>query len=318
MNKTELSLYIKENALNLGFYTCGIARATLLDFELNELQSRINSGYLADMNYLGNEQEKRCDPRLIHEKIKSVIAVSLNYFTGKKQHKDAFYHISKYAYGADYHNVVINLLNKLAEKIKNVAQPEIILPYSDTGPVMEKAWAHRAGLGTIGKNTLLISEKGSFYFLGILLTDLDLAYDLPLKQDLCIDCNRCVDACPTGTLITARTLDARNCIAYHTIENKGEIPEILRGKFHNNIFGCDICQDVCPWNRHQPITQIPDFAAEKPATQLLRYDWKNLTADTFSKLFLNSAIKRRKITGIQKNIAFISKNKPDAEASPLH
>ncbi len=299
------------SAKAIGFSGCGMAKAELLPNDLLVLQQRTQLGYHADMDYLQTEQERRCNPLLINPAIQTVIVVSLNYFPRAQQNPASQYRISKYAYSTDYHFVMKDLLSKLQEAIRLKAEPELLLSYCDTGPLLEKAWARKAGLGSIGKNTLLLTTQGSFHFIGILLTDLLVDYDPETTTDVCKQCSKCIDACPTGALVQARTLDANKCISYQTVENKLAIPAALKGKFENYVFGCDICQDVCPINKKQLIANELLFKPNLAALNLSTQAWEDLSEETFAKTFAKTAVKRRKLPGIQKNIQFAN---PDAVA----
>lgn len=304
-SQTELTHSIKESAKAIGFSDCGMAKVELLSEDLRALQQHTQQGFHADMDYLCTEQERRCNPKLINPAIQSVIVVTLPYYPEVVQNPASLYRISKYAYSADYHFVMKDLLAKLQEAIKQMAEPEILLAYCDTGPVLEKAWARKAGLGSIGKNTLLLTKQGSFHFIGVVLTDLLVDYDTETTTDVCKQCSKCIEACPTGALLSARTLDANKCISYQTVENKHGLPTTLNGKFENYIFGCDICQDICPINKKKLIANQMLFKPNHAALDLNAHDWEELTQETFTKTFAKTAIKRRKLLGIQKNIAFV-------------
>lgn len=302
--QSELTQSIKEIAKAIGFTDCGIAKAELLADDFLALQERTLLGYHADMDYLQADQELRCNPKLINPAVQSVIVVSLQYYPEAQQTPLSAYRISKYAYSTDYHLVMKDLLQQLQDAIRLKAEPDLLLSYCDTGPVLEKAWARRAGLGSIGKNTLLLSKYGSFHFIGVLLTDLLLDYDQATTTDVCANCSKCMDACPTGALVQARTLDAKKCIAYQTIENKHDIPAALNGQFEGYIFGCDICQDVCPVNKKRLVANQMVFKPNLSALDLSTGEWEELTQERFAAIFAKTAIKRRKLGGIQKNIAF--------------
>lgn len=304
-SQTELTHFIKESAKAIGFSNCGMAKAQLLTKDLQALQKHTQSGYHADMDYLCTEQERRCNPKLINPAIQSVIVVTLPYYPEVVQNPDTIYRISKYAFSTDYHFVMKDLLAKLQEAILQMAKPEVLIAYSDTGPVLEKAWARKAGLGSIGKNTLLLTKQGSFNFIGVLLTDLLVDYDTETTTDVCKQCSKCIDACPSGALVQGRVIDANKCISYQTVENKHELPKALNGKFENYIFGCDICQDICPINKKQPFANQNLFKPNLSALNLSTLEWEELTQETFAKTFAKTAIKRRKLLGIQKNIAFV-------------
>lgn len=302
------SSMIKAEAIRIGFDACGISRAGELTEDKNRLLEWLENSFHADMHYMENHFEKRCDPAKLVEGAKSVISVLLNYFPEKIQEDPDAPVISKYAYGADYHDVIRPRLNQLLEYVNTDIKPAKGKGYVDSAPVLDRAWAARAGLGWIGKNTMLISPaKGSFFFIGSLIVDIELFYDRPIP-DFCGDCNRCLNACPTGAIIAPRIIDSNRCISYHTIENKGEINPTLKDMFSNRIFGCDICQDVCPWNRKA----IPHRTeALKPVPGLLEMknaDWMEMDEEKYKKLFSRSAVKRTKYRGIRRNLDFIRKD----------
>jgi len=248
--------------------------------------------------------DKRTDPAKLVTDAKSVISVILNYYPGKVKVDKKKPQISKYALGRDYHKVVKGKLKKLFTFIQNI-NPKVKGRYFvDSAPVMEKAWAARSGLGWIGKNSNLINKKyGSFIFIGELIVDIDLEYDKPAK-DFCGNCTRCIDACPTGAIIADRVIDSGKCISYQTIEEKTRIDENLKGKFKNWIFGCDICQDVCPWNKELKPTSEPDFMPRKNILELSSDEWKNLDEEKYNKLFSGSAVKRAGFSRLKRNIDF--------------
>jgi epoxyqueuosine reductase len=312
-----LSEWIKTRALELGFSACGISKAEHLEKDDDRLRNWLLNGYQGGMSYMERNLEKRTDPRLLVDGAKSVITVLLNYYPAELLPEENNYKIARYAYGWDYHDVIKDKLRELVEDIKleiGNRKSEIgnlsARAFVDSAPVLDKAWAERAGLGWIGKNTCLIHPKlGSFLFVGEIITNLELEYDTGRVNDLCGGCTRCLDACPTGALVGARKLDARKCISYLTIEYKGELPESEKEKFHDWIFGCDICQEVCPWNRFAKPTQIEEFRPSEELKSMDKEKWHALDKEQFQKLFKGSAVKRTKFEGLRRNIDFLAGEK---------
>jgi epoxyqueuosine reductase len=299
------SSMIKAEANRLGFDGCGVSHAELLAEDEQHLKSWLNNHFHGSMTYMENHAAMRANPSLLVEGVKSVISLLLNYFPSEKQHDTTAPVLSKYAYGKDYHKVLKKKMRQLLQYMQQSMGPVNGRAFVDSAPVLDRAWAARAGLGWIGKNTNLISpKKGSFFFIGTILVDIPLAYDKGIA-DFCGDCNRCIHACPTGAIVAPKVLDARLCISYQTIENKDEIAPSLKGKFANRVFGCDICQDVCPWNRKSKPHEIPEL---KPLTGLLemkRAEWFNLNEEKYNQLFNGSAVKRAKFQGLRRNLRFI-------------
>ena len=302
----EFSLQIKEKALELGFAACGIAEAKCLENEREPLQKWLSKGMNGSMGYMANHFEKRLDPQKLVEGAKSVISVLLNYYPSQKQADQAAPVISKYAYGKDYHLTVKEKLNNLLIYIQAQISPCVGRAFVDSAPVLERQWAMAAGLGWTGKNTLLITQKfGSYVFIGELITNLDLSYDAPFGKDHCGSCTRCIDACPTHAIVAPHRIDARKCISYHTIENKNEMPIEIQPNLHNRIFGCDICQDVCPWNNKLIPNQSIDI---KPIDELLnmnKNDWAQLGKAGFSRKFKGSSFERTGYDRIMRNISYL-------------
>ena len=303
---TTHSEMIKTEAIRLGFMACGISRAEFLEEEAPRLENWLKNNHHGEMSYMENHFDKRLDPRLLVEDAKSVVSLTLNYFTDKKQLDSTAPKISKYAYGEDYHNVIKEKLKALMAFIKDEIGEVAGRCFVDSAPVMDKAWAQKSGLGWRGKNSNLISKKaGSFFFLAELIIDLELEYDSPFVADHCGSCTRCIDACPTDAIIAPYLVDGSKCISYLTIELKNEIPTAFKNKMENWMFGCDICQDVCPWNRFAAPHQEPAF---KPADELLQFSKKDLiemTDKVFKKVFDVSAVKRTKFNGLKRNINFL-------------
>lgn len=299
--------FIKAECHRLGFDHCGIARAEQLDGDARKLEQWLNKGMQGSMHYMENYFDLRIDPCKLVPGARSVITLLMNYYPAEKQHSDAP-RISKYAYGRDYHEVIKSrlkeLLNSMHEKIGEVQGRGFV----DSAPVLERSWARRSGLGWVGKNGNLIHKQaGSFFFIATLIVDLPLVYDDPFAKDYCGSCTRCIDACPTGALASPQVVDGSKCISYFTIELKEQlIPEQMQGKFQNWMFGCDICQDVCPWNRFsKPHTEL-QFT---PIPEILNFssrDWEMLTEEKFREIFRHSPLKRSKYAGVRRNLKFIS------------
>lgn len=263
------------------------------------------------MGFMTRYSDKRLDPRLLLPGARSVISVLLNYFPEENLPDENNFKIAKYAYGKDYHLVIQDRLNLLIEEIKVRAGEFQARAFTDSAPVMDKAWAERAGLGWIGKNTCLIHPKlGSFVFIGEIITDLELEYDQHQVNDLCGGCTRCIEACPTGAIIAPRMLDARKCISYYTIEYRGELPTPEKDNFKDWIFGCDICQDVCPWNRQAKANSEDTFRPDQALREMTKTRWEQLTPEQFNDLFRESAVKRTKFTGLKRNILFLKNESP--------
>lgn len=297
---------IKSEANRLGFTFCGISKAEFLENEAPYLENWLNQNRHGKMQYMENYFDKRLNPTLLVEGSKSVISLLYNYFPKQQQVQDS-YKISKYAYGEDYHHVIKDKLKELVQFITDEVGDINARIFTDSAPILERAWAKKSGLGWIGKNSMLINpKKGSFYFLAEIILDVEFDYDAPIK-DYCGTCNACVEACPTEAILPNKVVDGSKCISYFTIELKDEIlPNEVKGKFNDWIFGCDICQDVCPWNRFSTPTNELHFS---PNQQLLNYskkEWTELTADIFNEIFKKSAVKRTKFEGLKRNIKFLS------------
>lgn len=299
--------WIKEEALRLGFDSIGVSKAEFLENEASRLESWLKSGFHGQMSYMENHFDKRLDPTLLVPGAQSVISLAYNYFPKEFQREDS-YKLSKYAYGEDYHLVVKDKLRDLVSSMQERLGSFHARVFTDSAPIMERSWAQRSGLGWIGKHSLLISKsKGSYFFLAEIITDLELESDVPFSTDHCGTCTRCVDACPTEAIIPDKTVDASKCISYLTIELKDEIPVEFRGKFEEWMFGCDICLDVCPWNRFSLPHSEPRF---EPRSEILEYskkDWEEITEDLFKDLFANSAVERTKFSGLKRNLNFIKR-----------
>jgi len=297
---------IKSLAANYGFDYCGIAKARLLDDDARRLESWLGKGLHGSMQYMENHFDLRIDPSRLVPGAKSVITLLLNYFPEKIQSEDAP-KISKYAFGNDYHEVIRSklklFLGEITEKIGEVHGRGFV----DSAPVLERAWAHKAGIGWIGKNGNLISKQsGSFFFIATLIVDLELEYDNAFVKDYCGTCTKCIDECPTDAILPDKVIDGSKCISYFTIELKDAlIPEAQKGKFENWMFGCDVCQDVCPWNRFSKPTGEIHFTPIPAILNLSTNDWEGLTEESFKRIFKNSPLKRAKFEGIKRNLNFI-------------
>ena len=301
------SQLIKNEANSLGFLFCGISKAEFLEEQAPRLENWLANGFHGEMTYMENYFDKRLDPRLLVEGAKSVISLALNYYTDQKQISSDAPKISKYAYGMDYHEVIKNKLKQLLEKIRAVIGDVNGRAFVDSAPVLDRAWAQKAGFGWIGKNTNLLNKQvGSFFFLAELIVDVELAYDIEPSKDHCGTCTRCIDACPTNAIVKPYIVDGSRCISYLTIELKNEIPAVFKDKMDDWMFGCDICQDVCPWNRFSVLNQEPAFEPNTELLQMTRSDWQDITEDVFQKIFKKSAVKRAKFVGLKRNIDFLT------------
>lgn len=303
-NKEKYSQLIKAESKRLGFLSCGISKAEFLEEEAPRLESWLNKNHHGQMTYMGNHFDKRLNPKLLVDDSKSVISLLLNYFPSEEQNSDS-YKISKYAYGQDYHFVIKEKLKELLNTIQSQIGEVSGRAFVDSAPVLDKAWAAKSGLGWIGKNSNLITQKvGSFYFIAELIIDLELEYDYP-TTDHCGTCTACIDACPTDAIVAPYVVDGSKCISYFTIELKDNLPIEMKGKFDDWAFGCDVCQDVCPWNRFSKPHNEPLFNPNPELLSFSKRDWDEITNDTFNKVFKNSAVKRTKFEGFKRNINFL-------------
>ena len=303
--KNQYSQFIKNEAKRLGFLNCGIAKAAFLETEAPRLEAWLKNGYQGSMAYMENHFDKRLDPRLLVDDAKSIVSLSFNYYPSQFQNSES-YKISKYAYGQDYHHVIKSKLRALLASIQDEIGAVNGRCFVDSAPVLERAWAERAGLGWNGKHSLLIEkQKGSFFFLAELIIDLELEYDTPTKTDHCGECTRCIDACPTEAILPNNVIDSNKCISHLTIELKDSIPNQFKNDMENWMFGCDICQDVCPWNRFSKPHNEPLFAPKEALLNFNKKDWEEITEETFGKIFQKSAVKRTKYSGLKRNIAFL-------------
>jgi len=309
LDKKDKSQFIKKLAHELGFAFCGISQSGFLEEEAPRLEKWLHSGKAGKMEYMSNHFDKRLDTRLLVPNSKSIISLLYNYYPTQKQ-VDGTFKISKYAYGQDYHHVIKNKLNELLDKLRIQFGDIDGRVFVDSAPVMDKAWAKKAGLGWIGKNSNLIHpKKGSFFFIAELILDLELEEDGPIK-DFCGTCTRCIDACPTEAIVAPYIVDGSKCISYLTIELKDEVlPKEFAGKMNDWVFGCDVRQDVCPWNRFSTPHTESLFQPHNDLLTLTKKEWANLSDEYFQALFKKSAVKRTKKSGLIRNIDFVQNNK---------
>ena len=306
-DSNKISISIKEKAKSLGLLECVIISTDSLTEEKEHFQNWLDKGMHAEMNYMARNIEKRLDPRLLYENAKTIIVVLQNYFPKETQIDSTAPVLSKYAYGTDYHFVMKDKLKELLQFIQQEIPNCNGRPFVDSAPVLERAWAKKAGLGWIGKNSILISQKhGSFFFIGELILDVELPFDdVKLVNDHCGNCTRCIDACPTKAIVAERIVDARKCISHQTIEMKGELDKGLKGQFENRVFGCDICQDICPWNSKSQPHNEPNFEPHPKLLHLTKEDWHAMENPVFNELFKNSAVKRTGFKGLKRNLEFV-------------
>lgn len=310
-----LSVLIKQKAYDLGFDLCGIAPSKPLKEREKILIDWCSSGMNGEMTYLAKNIDKRIDPQFLVPDAKSLIVTGLSYYTDIKQSEPGVPVISRYAYGANYHDVIKGKLYKLLAFIKSLKAETEGRPFADTGPLLEKAWASEAGLGWQGKHSIVINKKiGSFFFIGALIINIELDYDKPVKKKFCGNCRLCIDLCPTGAINENSTIDARKCIANLTIENREAIPEELIPKIGGRIYGCDKCQEVCPWNKNAKSHNTPEFNISPELQNLTRNEWLSLSQDRFSELFINSVIERARYGDFMRNLKTILREN-DSEGS---
>jgi epoxyqueuosine reductase len=306
LNTSHHTQLIKSFAQQLGFNYCGIAKAQPLNEDAKRLEAWLNKGYNGTMQYMANNFDLRIDPGKLVPGAKSVVTLLLNYYPEQEQNNSET-KISKYAYGNDYHEVIKSKLKLLLQSIKENIGEVNGRGFVDSAPVLERTWAQKSGLGWVGKNGNLINKQsGSFFFIATLIVNLELEYDNPLVKDYCGSCTKCIDNCPTEAILPDKIIDGSKCISYFTIELKDAlIPDAMKGKFDNWMFGCDVCQDVCPWNRFSKPNNEINFT---PLPQILNFtnnDWEELTEENFKEVFKNSALKRTKFAGIKRNLKFI-------------
>lgn len=300
---------IKETASRLGFSYCGIAKAEKLEEDARRLEKWLHQGRHGTMQYMENHFDLRVDPGKLVPGARSVITLLMNYFPAEKPVSDAP-RISKYAWGTDYHTVIRKKLHELLDTIRQKAGTIQGRGFVDSAPVLERSWARRSGLGWIGKNGNLIhKQSGSFFFIATLICDLELEYDDPLAKDYCGSCTRCIDACPTAAILPDKVVDGSKCISYFTIELKEAlIPQEWKGKFDHWAFGCDTCQDVCPWNRFSTPHGESGFNPLPEILELSTKEWQAMSEEQFNKWFRDSPLKRTKWSGIQRNLKFLQRD----------
>ncbi len=303
-NKSKYTALIKSEAKRLGFLSCGISKSGFLEEEEPRLEKWLNQNQHGQMAYMENHFDKRLNPNLLVDDAKSVVSLLLNYYPSESQ-IDGTYKISKYAYGQDYHFVIKEKLKELLHSIQENIGEVSGRAFVDSAPVLDKAWAAKSGLGWMGKNSNLITKSvGSFYFIAELIIDLELDYD-NATTDHCGTCTACIDACPTEAIVAPYVVDGSKCISYFTIELKENIPQEMKGKFNDWAFGCDVCQDVCPWNKFSKAHNEPLFNPHPDLLSMTKKDWEEITKDTFEAVFRNSAVKRTKWEGLKRNIDFL-------------
>lgn len=306
MNSAEkYTKLIKQKAEKFGFQSCGISKADFLEEEAKPLENWLKNSFHGEMSYMENYFDKRLDPRLLVEGSKSVISLSYNYFPEQKISTINNFKISKYAYAEDYHEVVKEILREMISELQEEIGEFSFRVFVDSAPVLERAWAKKSGIGWVGKNANIITKQnGSFFFLAEIICDLSLIPDSP-TTDHCGTCRKCVDACPTDAIVSDKIIDGSKCISYATIELKNEIPDSFKNKMEDWMFGCDICQDVCPWNRFSKPNQQLKFQPNDFLKNFGKTEWKELTQELFSKIFRKSPVKRTKFSGLKRNIDFL-------------
>lgn len=309
LDKNSISQQIKDYALSIGFDACGICEAEEIEvIESNHYQEWIDRGYHADMEYMARNIDKRSDPTLLVDNAKSIISLALNYYPHEKQ-SEAVPQFAYYAYGKDYHDVMKAKLQQLFGYIQTLIPNIGGRVFCDTAPVLERYWAAKAGLGFIGKNTLLIIPKrGSYFFLGEVIIDAELSYDKPLSLS-CGKCTRCLQACPTGAIEQPHLLNAKKCISYQTIENKGEIDPTIVPLLNNRMYGCDICQQICPWNRYARPHTTEEFTPKEEFLSMDHESIANMLVEDYQRIFKGSAVKRAKYSGVMRNYRAVSNTK---------
>ncbi|MBP7172928.1 MAG: tRNA epoxyqueuosine(34) reductase QueG [Cloacibacterium sp.] len=307
-NTKKYSEIIHSKAKKFGFQSCGISKADFLEEEAPNFEKWLRNGFHGAMQYMENYFDKRLDPRLLVEGAVSVISLSYNYFPRKILQQEDNFKISKYAYGEDYHEVIKEILRAMVAELQAEIGTFGFRVFVDSAPVLERAWAKKSGIGWVGKNANLITKKqGSFFFLAEIICDLDLEYDAP-TTDHCGQCRKCIDACPTQAIVNEKIIDGSKCISYATIELKNEIPSYFNNKMEDWMFGCDICQDVCPWNRFSAPHRQSKFYPNESLQNFKKAEWKELTQELFSEIFRKSAVKRTKYSGLMRNIKLLENN----------
>lgn len=300
---------IKTKAKKFGFQSCGISRADFLEEDAKHFESWLNKNYNGEMSYMENYFDKRLDPRLLVEGSKSVISLSYNYFPEENLFGIDELKISKYAYGQDYHEIIKEILKEMVSELQEEIGDFECRIFTDSAPILERSWARKSGIGWVGKNANLITKQtGSFYFLAEIICDLELQTD-NVTTDHCGSCRKCIDACPTDAIVSERIIDGSKCISYATIELKNEIPDYFKDKMEDWMFGCDICQDVCPWNRFAKPHQQEKFKPNSFLKNVEKSQWQELSQDVFSEIFRKSPVKRTKFAGLKRNIEFLTDSK---------
>jgi epoxyqueuosine reductase len=303
-NIKEHTEQIKAEAKRLGFFSCGVSEARFLHEEALHLEKWLSSGKNGTMSYMENHFDKRLNPQLLVNGAKSVISVLFPYFKGELQKDPEAPVISKYAYGNDYHTVIKQKLTLLLKFIKQNIGDINGRAFTDSAPVMDKKWAELSGIAWRGKNSNMVTLQGSYFFIGEFIIDAELEYDQSINS-YCGNCTKCIDACPTAAIVEPYVIDSRKCISYLTIEYKNSIPDEMIGKFKNRVFGCDICQDVCPHNRKPLFSNESAFYPNSMITDLTKKEWYEITEPVFKEIFKNSAVKRTKFTGFKRNLDFL-------------
>lgn len=304
-SKFQITKLLKSKAKQYGFDEIGISKADALNEDAQFLKEWLNQGMHGQMSYMQNHFELRTDPRKLVEGAKSVVSLTYNYFPAEKQKTDT-YKIAKYAYGKDYHKIIRKKLQRLVDELKAEIGDFNARVFTDSAPILEHAWAKKSGVGWIGKNSLLLTKgKGSFFFLAEIICNLELEYDSPVK-DYCGSCTKCIDACPTNAIFEPYKVDGSKCISYATIEHKEEIPSFFKGKMEDWIYGCDICQDVCPINARAKENTEEKFNPKEELLGKSKEDWQQLTEEEFNTIFEGSAVKRTKFEGLKRNIEFVN------------
>lgn len=304
-----LSILIKKKAHELGFDICGIAHSRSFTERENILKNWCSSGMNDGMGFMTRDIEKRINPELLIPRARSIVVTGLNYYSDKKQSEPDVPVISSYAYGADYHEIIIGKLDKLLAFVRETCPEADGHCYTDSSNILEKAWAMEAGIGWQGRHSIVINKEiGSFFFIGILILNIDLDYDKPVTGDNCGKCRLCIDSCPTGAINDNHTIDARRCISNLTIENRGPIPEEIIPKMGRRVAGCDRCQEVCPWNKNAKPNCTPEFQLPEEVEKMSREEWINLTPERFKRLFSKSPIARRKYDFFMRNVRIVTKS----------
>ncbi len=306
-DNNNISVLIRRKVFELGFDLCGFAKVKPLDERRDVLEKWCSDGMNAGMRYLARDTDRRTDPGLLLPGAESVVVAGLNYFTGTPETLPGVPIISRYAYGTDYHFIISEKLEELLNYVKSEKPGVDGKPFVDSGPVLEKAWAVEAGLGWQGRHSVIINKKiGSFFFIGVLILNIKLDYDEPEIIDYCGTCRSCVDACPTAAINSNRTIDSRKCISNLTVEHRGPVPDDIAAKLGGRVYGCDICQEVCPWNKNTPLTHIKEFEMPESLKSMTPDNWKKLSEEQFSIIFARSPVARRKYEPFMRNVKLVT------------